>query len=150
MTLNCLNGRKLPIYGDGLQIRDWINVKDHVDGIISIVEMMSQGTINSGEIINFGANNEMTNIEIVKKIIEISDAEGSEIEFVRDRPGHDRRYAMGYEKAKNILGWEPKVDWESGILETVRWYKENNAWIESINTNQYREWIFTQYGSEKE
>ena len=150
MTLNCLNGRKLPIYGDGLQIRDWINVKDHVDGIISIVEMMSQGTINSGEIINFGANNEMTNIEIVKKIIEISDAEGSEIEFVRDRPGHDRRYAMGYEKAKNILGWEPKVDWESGILETVRWYKENNDWIESINTNQYREWIFTQYGSEKE
>ena len=148
MTLNCLQGKKLPIYGDGMQIRDWINVKDHVDGIISIVELMSEGVLDSGEIINFGANNERTNLEIVEKIIEISEAGGSEIEYVRDRPGHDRRYAMGYEKAGILLGWEPKVDWESGINETVLWYKENTEWIESINTNQYREWIDSQYGSE--
>ncbi len=148
MTLNCLQGKKLPIYGDGMQIRDWINVRDHVDGIISIVELMSEGGLDSGEIINFGANNERTNLEIVEKIIEISDAGGSEIEYVRDRPGHDRRYAMGYEKAGILLGWEPKVDWESGINETVLWYRENTEWIDSINTNQYREWIDSQYGSE--
>tara|TARA_B100000579_G_C22414090_1_gene657671 strand:- start:90 stop:536 length:447 start_codon:yes stop_codon:yes gene_type:complete len=148
MTLNCLDGKKLPIYGDGLQIRDWINVKDHVDGIISIVELMNEGALDTGEIINFGADNERTNLDIVKEIIEISGVKGSEIEYVRDRPGHDRRYAMGFKKAKNLLGWEPKVDWRTGIFETIMWYKDNTEWIESIKSNQYRDWIDTQYGPE--
>ena len=124
LASSSLGCSKVPIYGDGLQIRDWINVSDHVDGIISIVEMMGQGTLDSGEIINFGANNERTNIEIVKKIIEISGAEDSEIEFVRDRPGHDRRYAMGYTKAKNILGWEPKVNLDNGLVKTIKYFQQ--------------------------
>ena len=147
MTLNALEGKELPVYGDGKQIRDWIHVSDHVDGIIETMKSLKEGGIQSGEVINFGAGNEKSNIEIVRKIIELTGASEDKIRFVKDRPGHDRRYAMGYDKAQSLLGWSPKVDWETGMMDTVDWYIENSEWVDSIRTGAYRDWINVQYGS---
>ena len=146
MTLNALGGKELPVYGDGKQIRDWIHVSDHANGIIETMKSLNEGGIQSGEVINFGADNEKSNIEIVRKIIELTGASEDQIKFVEDRPGHDRRYAMGYEKAQSLLGWSPKIDWETGMEDTVDWYIENGEWIDSIITGAYRDWVNLQYG----
>jgi len=146
MTLNALEGNRLPIYGDGMQIRDWIHVKDHARGLISTLFALEEGLIHSGEVLNFGANNEKSNIEIVREIIELTNASEEQIEFVRDRPGHDKRYAMGFEKAKKIIGWEPEIGWEEGISATVSWYFENDSWVDSVREGEYRNWLESQYG----
>jgi len=145
MILNSLEKKSLPVYGDGMQIRDWIHVEDHVDGIISAMNVLTSRTLESGEVINFGAATEMPNIEIVKTIIEIVGADYEQIMFVSDRPGHDRRYAMGYDKANNLLSWKPKIDWHRGIRETVEWYISNSEWVESIRSEEYRSWLIHHY-----
>jgi dTDP-glucose 4,6-dehydratase len=137
MTNNALQGKRLPVYGDGLQIRDWIHVEDHVRGIIASMEALAQDIINPGEVINFGANNELANIDIVKTIIRLTGKSDSLIQYVSDRPGHDRRYAMGYGKAKDILGWEPIIPWEVGIKNTIKWYEKNSNWLESTLHRRY-------------
>ena len=146
MTLNAIEGKKLPIYGDGMQIRDWIHVSDHVKGVVALMDAVSDGTIESGEVFNFGASNELSNIEIVKKIIALTGASEDQIEYVRDRPGHDRRYAMGFAKAEQRLGWTPIVDWDRGLEETIGWYSKNDDWVNSVRTGEYRNWIDEHYG----
>ena len=146
MTINAMNKKALPIYGDGKQIRDWIHVEDHVSGILSSMLALIVGQIQSGEVFNFGAENERTNIQIVQTILKNVGAEESLIAFVEDRPGHDRRYAMGYEKANRILGWRPEIEWDTGLSDTIQWYKENKSWVDSITSGEYRNYIKNQYG----
>ena len=146
MTINAMNKKALPIYGDGKQIRDWIHVEDHVSGILSSMLALIVGQIQSGEVFNFGAENERTNIQIVQTILKNVGAEESLISFVKDRPGHDRRYAMGYEKANRILGWRPEIEWDTGLSDTIQWYKENKSWVDSITSGEYRNYIKNQYG----
>ena len=133
MTLNALDNKRLPVYGDGLQIRDWIHVEDHANGILSSMLALYVGQINSGEIFNFGADNEQRNIDIVREIVSQTNVSESLIHFVTDRPGHDKRYAMKYEKAEKILGWKPEIDWQVGLSETIEWYMTNPDWIQSTN-----------------
>ena len=146
MTLNAMEGRALPVYGDGMQIRDWIHVQDHARGILATMDGLLDGRLVSGEVVNFGADNEMPNIEIVRTIIRLTGASESQIEYVADRPGHDRRYAMGFEKAERILGWKPEIDWSNGMKDTVEWYRSNPEWVESVRSGAYREWIEKHYG----
>tara|TARA_B100002051_G_scaffold269600_1_gene301179 strand:- start:19060 stop:20115 length:1056 start_codon:yes stop_codon:yes gene_type:complete len=146
MTLNAIEGKKLPIYGDGMQIRDWIHVSDHSRGLLESLFGLSDGSLTPGEVINFGANDERTNLEIVSEIIEMTDADKGLIEYVSDRPGHDRRYAMGFEKAKLALDWEPLIPWEKGIRGTIDWYINNPEWVESVRTGDYLNWLERHYG----
>ena len=133
LTINkILNYEKIPIYGDGKQVRDWIHVQDHVDALITI---FNSPKINSGEIYNIGSETELTNIDLVSKICTICDdifpnENGSYfdlISFVEDRPGHDIRYALSNKKIKKELGWNPKVSFDIGILDTINWYVENSS-----------------------
>lgn len=146
MTINAMNKKELPIYGDGKQIRDWIHVEDHVSGILSSMLALIVGQIQSGEVFNFGAENEKTNIQIVQTILKNVGADESLISFVKDRPGHDRRYAMGYEKANRILGWRPEIEWTTGLSDTIQWYNDNKSWVDSITSGEYRNYIKNQYG----
>jgi len=146
MTLNAIEGKKLPIYGDGMQIRDWIHVSDHARGLLSALFGLERGAIKSGEVINFGANDERANIDIVSEIISMTGANEKQIEYVSDRPGHDRRYAMGFEKAKIVLDWEPEILWEQGIRETIDWYASNPGWVKSVRTGDYLNWLERHYG----
>ena len=144
VVLNALEGKNLPIYGDGKQIRDWLYVDDHVLALMSVV---LDG--NVGETYNIGGSNEIQNIEVVKKICNILDklisnklngmASFSElITYVKDRPGHDVRYAINANKINRDLGWKPKESFESGILKTVQWYLTNNDWCENIQNGSYK------------
>ena len=117
-----MNGEKVPLYGDGSNVRDWLHVLDHCRAVDLILH---QGKI--GEIYNVGANNEHSNLEITKKMLKILDFPEDRIEFVKDRPGHDIRYAIDATKLKNELGWKPEIDFETGFQETVLWYKEKFA-----------------------
>ena len=147
MTLNAIERKPLPVYGDGEQIRDWIHVSDHVRGIISSMFGFINNKLTPGEVINFGAANEMKNIEIVRGILGITGASDDLVQYVTDRPGHDRRYAMGYEKAEMKLKWRPEKNWDDGLKETVNWYIEQKYWVESIRTGEYLNWIENQYGN---
>ena len=145
MILNAKDGKKLPVYGDGKQIRDWIYVKDHVNGIIAAYNGLKNGVLLPGEVVNFGGDNEKENIEIIYEIITQVKASPSQIKYVDDRLGHDRRYAMNNLKAKEKLGWKPIVNWENGIKDTIKWYLNNDKWINSITSGEYRNWIKSQY-----
>lgn len=131
VILKALHGDKIPVYGKGDNIRDWLYVDDHADALLTVLQ---KGEI--GETYNIGGNNERTNLELVKTICKIIDDKGigatpraeDLIEFVTDRPGHDRRYAINAEKIKNELNWEPKVQWDEGFEQTVQWYLENEDW----------------------
>ena len=149
MILNSIDNLRLPVYGDGLQVRDWIHVDDHCRGIIDTMIGLKSGVLSRGEIVNFGANNEKTNIEIVNTILSIVGKPTNLIDFVKDRPGHDRRYSMGYGKAKSILNWEPMIGWEEGIKETVGWYVDNSEWVSKIKSGEYLNWIERHYSSSK-
>jgi dTDP-glucose 4,6-dehydratase len=139
---NCLNNKPLPIYGDGLQVRDWLYVTDHCRAIQRVLEMA-----DSGEQYNIGGNNEKTNISVVQTICEHLDvlapradgqAHASAITYVQDRPGHDVRYAIDASKIRRELDWEPAETFDSGIEKTVRWYLDNRAWCERILSGEYR------------
>lgn len=132
MINNCLSGKDLPVYGDGMQIRDWLHVSDHCRAILTV---LFNGKI--GEVYNIGGNNEKANIEIVKLIIEKTGASEKLIKHVADRPGHDRRYAIDNTKITTELGWSPKYTFEVGIAETVEWYLANRDWMDNITAGDY-------------
>lgn len=132
MLNNCLAGKPLPVYGDGMQIRDWLHVSDHCRGIYTVLE---KGNI--GEVYNIGGNNEKANIEIVKLVIAATGASESLIKYVKDRPGHDRRYAIDNTKITKSLGWKPLYTFEDGIAETVRWYLDNQQWTKNVISGDY-------------
>ena len=150
MILNAINGKGLPIYGDGKQIRDWLFVEDHCDAIWTILQ-----NGRDGESYNIGGGNQPTNIEIVKTICSILDEEGVGengqphsrlIEYVKDRPGHDRRYAMNINKINAELGWQPRHNLEDGLRSTVEWYLNNNAWLEAImEEKDFQNWVKVNY-----
>jgi dTDP-glucose 4,6-dehydratase len=140
MVLNALHGDKLPVYGDGLQVRNWIYVEDFARGIGHV---LAHGT--PGEAYNVGGPDEATNIEVVKRIIELTGQDESLIDYVTDRPGHDRRYSLGSEKVR-ALGWEAQVRFDEGLERTVAWYRDNPSWWESIRSGDYRAYYERQYG----
>jgi len=136
-----MEGKKVPVYGDGLQVRDWIHVMDHVRGIDMILK---KGKI--GETYCLGGNAETKNIELVKELLSIMNLDESYIEYVKDRPGHDRRYAIDFTKAKNELGWEPQKTLHEGLVEMVEWYKNNKEWLERCKSGDYQKYYELQYG----
>jgi dTDP-glucose 4,6-dehydratase len=140
MVLNALHGDPLPVYGDGMQVRNWLYVEDFGRGI---GHALAHG--ESGEVYNVGGPDEAPNIEVVQRIVELTGADPSIIEYVADRPGHDRRYSLGSEKIR-ALGWEAQVHFADGLERTVDWYRENTAWWEPIRSGDYREYYERQYG----
>ena len=140
MIINALNNKKLPVYGDGLNIRDWIYVIDHNKALDLVFE---KGRI--GEVYNIGASNEMPNIQIVKLILQHLKKSDELIQYVKDRPGHDRRYAIDSSKIKNELGWKPEFVFEEAISRTIDWYIGNKNWWESIISGDYVKYYHTQY-----
>ena len=144
-----MNGKPLPIYGDGQQIRDWLYVKDHCNAIRTVLE---KGRL--GETYNVGGWNEKTNLDVVKTLCNILDqlkpkADGSkyadQISFVNDRPGHDKRYAIDATKLQKELGWKPQETFETGIRKTVKWYLENQEWVSHVTSGDYKSWVQKQY-----
>ena len=151
MIVNALAGKNLPVYGDGMQIRDWLYVKDHCSAIRRVLEA---GRL--GEVYNIGGWNEKPNIEIVKTVCALLDelqprADGlpytTQIAYVTDRPGHDRRYAIDARKIEAELGWKPAETFDTGIRKTVQWYLDNEAWVTSVQSGAYREWVQTNYNA---
>jgi len=150
MILNARDGKPLPVYGDGKNVRDWLFVEDHCAAIATVLRGGKPG-----EVYNIGGWNEKPNIEIVETICDLVDemaprsgeSRRSLITFVKDRPGHDRRYAMDAGKIDRELGWKPKATFESGIRKTVRWYLENEEWVRDVTSGSYRQWVTTHYSS---
>jgi dTDP-glucose 4,6-dehydratase len=140
MVLNALHGDPLPVYGDGMQVRNWLFVEDFARGIGHVLE---HGT--PGEAYNVGGPDECPNIEVVRRILALTGAGEELIEYVTDRPGHDRRYSLGSEKVR-ALGWEAQVHFEEGLERTVAWYRDNPAWWEPIRSGDYRAYYERQYG----
>ncbi len=141
MIANALSDKSLPVYGDGLNIRDWLYVEDHC----SAIDLVLHKGIN-GEVYNIGGNNERTNIQIVQTILRELGKPESLIQYVKDRPGHDRRYGIDATKITNELGWVPKHNFETGIHETIRWYLDNQVWWKRIQTGEYQQYFAKQYG----
>ncbi len=148
MILNCVEGKDLPIYGQGLNIRDWLFVTDHCEAIWTVIE---KGHV--GETYNIGGNNEMKNVDVVDAIIAgVAKAKGTDVAelmklktYVTDRPGHDHRYAIDASKIRDECGWEPAETFETGLAKTIAWYLENDEWIEQVRSGGYRKWIEDNY-----
>lgn len=141
MIANAMNDEPLPIYGDGRNVRDWIFVDDHARAVWEIAE---KG--RTGEIYNIGARNERYNIDVVKSILDALGKPHSLIKFVKDRLGHDRRYAIDATKIETELGWRTRETWESGLEKTIRWYRDNQAWVSRVRSGAYREYYSKMYG----
>jgi len=149
MILNMLEGKSLPVYGDGRNIRDWLYVEDHNAAVWTV---MQKGSL--GQTYNIGGENEWENIKLLDRLIELVADEAGEkasdlrtlISYVKDRPGHDRRYAIDCSKLKSELGWKQSVGFEDGLRKTVRWYLDNPAWIEHVRSGEYRNWMEANYG----
>jgi dTDP-glucose 4,6-dehydratase len=146
---NALRGQQLPLYGDGQQIRDWLYVKDHCSALRRILDAGQ-----AGETYNIGGANERTNLDVVTTLCDILDefspradskSYRDQIAFVKDRPGHDRRYAIDARKIETDLGWRPAETFESGIRKTVRWYLDNSEWVQNVTSGGYRNWLEKQY-----
>ncbi len=144
MIANALNDKSLPVYGDGMNIRDWLHVKDHCSAIDTVLH---RGRV--GEVYNVGGNNEKTNIDIVKLILQNLGKPESLISYVEDRLGHDRRYAIDSSKIHRELGWQPSYTFEKGIAETIKWYVENRLWWTRIISGAYKEYYKMLYGDKK-
>ncbi len=150
MILNARDGKPLPVYGDGKNVRDWLYVEDHCEAIATVLRKGQPG-----ETYNIGGWNEKPNIEIVESICDLVDEMAPRltkprrelITYVKDRPGHDRRYAMDARKIERELGWKPKETFDSGIRKTVRWYLENEDWAREVTSGSYRDWIALHYSS---
>ncbi len=140
MISNALEDKKLPVYGDGKNVRDWLHVYDHCQAIDLVLH---DGKL--GEVYNIGGNNEKQNIEIVKLILSQLDKDESLIEFVTDRLGHDRRYAIDSNKIQNDLGWSPKYSFDVGIEQTIQWYLDNQNWTNQIKSGEYKEYYEKMY-----
>ena len=150
IILNAQEGKQLPIYGDGQQVRDWLYVEDHCRAIWTVIKKGKPG-----ETYNIGGNNQPTNLEIVKNICGVLDAQLPEsnyvphfdlVHHVKDRPGHDRRYAMNIQKVRDDLGWEPEISLEEGVRKTTTWYVENQDWVEKVRTkSEYQTWVKDNY-----
>ena len=135
-----IEGKKVPVYGEGKNIRDWVHVDDHNAGVDAIIQ---KGKI--GETYCLGGGNELTNLEITKQILKLMDAGEDMIKYVKDRKGHDLRYAIDYSKIKNELGWQPQINFNQGLAKTVDWYKNNQAWWKKIKSGGYKEYYKKQY-----
>jgi len=142
MIANALRDKSLPVYGDGLNVRDWIHVEDHCRGLLAALEKGK-----AGQVYNFGASSERRNIEIVKGVLALLGKPESLIEYVKDRPGHDRRYAIDAAKATRELGWAPRHRFEDALAATVAWYREHRGWWERILTGEYLRYYEKQYGA---
>jgi len=140
---NILEDKKIPVYGDGLYVRDWLYVVDHCRAIDLV---LNKGKAGETYLVG-GMANDISNIEVIKKILKIMGKDESLIEFVKDRPGHDRRYAVDWSKIKNELGWKPLHDFDEWLEKTVAWYKENENWWKDIKTGAYQKYYKDQYGS---
>ncbi len=138
--LNALHGDPLPVYGDGMQVRNWLHVTDHCSGIDTVLR---KG--RAGETYNIGGPDELPNIDVVRRILELTGRDESLIEHVKDRLGHDRRYSLAWERTAD-LGWEPRIRFDEGLGSTVDWYRENAWWWEPIRSEDYREYYERQYG----
>ena len=139
---NLLEGRKVPLYGDGLNVRDWIHVTDHCEAIVTVMERGKPG-----QVYNIGGECELPNIEIARRILSHLGHDESSIEYVKDRPGHDRRYAMDITRVATELGWQPRIEFGHGLAETIEWYMANEAWWRRIKTGEYLTYYEKQYGS---
>ena len=151
VILHAVSGKPIPVYGDGQNVRDWLFVADHCEAIRAVL-----ATGRVGETYNIGGQNELKNLDVVNTICSVLDElqpqdsaipRNNLITYVTDRPGHDRRYAMNISKIESELGWRPKETFETGIRKTIQWYLENPAWIQSVLTGNYRQWMATQYSS---
>ncbi len=151
MALNACSGKRLPVYGDGLNVRDWLFVTDHCDALRAV---LSHGRI--GETYNIGGNAEKANLDVVRAICAVLDElrpdplithHSSLITFVQDRPGHDRRYALDTRKIRDELGWQPRERFESGIRKTIAWYLEHRDWVDNVNSGEYKKWLDMNYGN---
>jgi dTDP-glucose 4,6-dehydratase len=150
IILNALEGKPLPVYGDGLNVRDWLYVRDHCTAIWRIIKGGERG-----ETYNIGGNTEMENIRIVEMVSDVLDElpvpkldhpRRELITFVKDRPGHDRRYAIDFTKLTQKLGWSPEESLESGIHKTIQWYLDNRKWVDRVRSGEYQSWIKEHYG----
>ena len=140
---NAMNNESIPVYGDGLNVRDWIYVEDHCRAILAALE---QG--RPGGVYNIGARNERRNLEVVESLLDALGKPRSLIKFVKDRPGHDRRYAIDPSLVESELDWQPRETWASGLRKTIDWYRENGPWIEKVRNPAYRDYYRAQYGIE--
>ena len=141
---NAEEGKELPIYGDGMYVRDWLFVRDHCEAILAVLE---KGI--PGEAYNIGGNNEVPNLDLVKQILAILDKPESLITFVADRPGHDRRYAIDAGKMKSELGWEPRYEFSKALPLTVEWYQSQSLWLQQVRSGAYRDYYDQQYAGRK-
>jgi dTDP-glucose 4,6-dehydratase len=142
MIANAIDDEPLPIYGDGMNVRDWIYVDDHCRAV-----WLASKKGESGNVYNIGARNEQHNIDVVRSLLDVLGKPHSLITFVTDRPGHDRRYAIDPTKAEMELGWKPHISWEQGLDRTISWYRDNSAWVEHVRSGDYRDYYQKMYGS---
>ncbi|MGE5648007.1 MAG: dTDP-glucose 4,6-dehydratase [Acidobacteriota bacterium] len=140
MISNALDGKKLPVYGDGTNVRDWLYVEDHCRALAAVLERGREG-----EIYNIGGSRALPNIEIVRKILRATGRGENAIEFVRDRPGHDKRYAITSEKTERETGWRPRTGFEEGLASTVSWYQEHRGWVERVKSGAYQSYYDRNY-----
>ncbi|HMZ53028.1 MAG TPA: GDP-mannose 4,6-dehydratase, partial [Candidatus Sumerlaeota bacterium] len=141
MIMNALKGEQLPVYGDGLYVRDWIHVEDHCRAV-----RLCGLEGKSGETYCIGSDNEQPNIAVVKMILKLTGRDETLIRYVKDRPGHDRRYAIDSAKVREQLGWKPRIDWGNGLAATVRWYVDNATWLDRIRTGEFQKYYAELYG----
>ncbi len=142
MISNALEGRPLPVYGDGLQVRDWLYVEDHCRAILAALEKGREG-----EIYNIGGNRSLANIDVVKRILAATGKPESLIQSVTDRPGHDRRYALSSGKIMRETGWAPRVDFEAGMRRTIEWYAAHQDWVAHVKSGEYQKYYALNYGN---
>jgi dTDP-glucose 4,6-dehydratase len=143
MLTNAMDNQPIPVYGDGLNVRDWIYVEDHCRAILKVLK-----SGRSGAVYNVGARNERRNIDVAKSVLDVLGKPHSLLRFVRDRPGHDRRYAIDPTLIESELGWRPSETWESGLRKTIEWYQTNTDWVTRARSGAYREFYAQQYGVE--
>jgi dTDP-glucose 4,6-dehydratase len=142
MITNAMEDRSLPVYGDGQQVRDWLYVEDHCRGILAVLR---QG--RDGEIYNIGGNRSLPNLEVVRQVLALTGKPDTLIEYVKDRPGHDRRYALSSEKLMRETGWQPVMNFETGLARTIEWYRGNSPWVERVRSGAYRTYYESNYGN---
>jgi dTDP-glucose 4,6-dehydratase len=140
MICNAMEGQSLPLYGDGLQVRDWLFVEDHCRGIMAVLD---KG--RDGEIYNIGGNCSLTNREVIERVLDLVGAPTTRISSVADRPGHDRRYALNSDKITRDTGFTPETSFERGLAETVAWYRQNAEWVRSVRSGSYLEYYERNY-----